>query len=215
MARATKAQSEQTGRRILTEASALFAEHGYASVSLEDVAAAASVTRGAVYHHFGSKRGLFEAVAASAQQQVATAVIEAADGAPDPWAALVAGCRAFLAASLRDDVRRVLLIDAPATLGWSTWREQDAAASGRLLTEAIDGLATSGAITVRSVAGTSALLSGAMNEAALHIAEADDAELALADATVDLERLLEGLRRPSLNPPHVSPPDPPNAGLSG
>ncbi|MBG0564346.1 TetR/AcrR family transcriptional regulator [Actinoplanes aureus] len=194
MARATKEQSEITARRIREVATGMFAERGYASVGLEEVAAAAQVTRGAVYHHYGNKQTLFEAVAAAAQQRVADAVTAAADAAADPWDGLIAGCRAFLTVSVTDSHRRILLLDAPAVMGWSTWRSQDAAASGHHLTEAIADLAATGHLTITSPEATSALLSGAMNEAALRIAEAPDRDAALEETWSDLTRLLNGLR---------------------
>ncbi|MEV6595678.1 TetR family transcriptional regulator [Actinoplanes sp. NPDC051346] len=199
MARATKEQSEITARRIRDVAAALFAERGYAAVGLEEVAAAAGVTRGAVYHHYRNKQHLFEAVAAAAQERVADAVARAADATTDPWEGLVAGCQAFLIASVADTHRRILLVDAPAVMGWSTWRSQDAAASGHHLTEAVAALAAGGRLEVNSPEATAALLSGAMNEAALRIAEAPDRDAALADTWPDLLRLLRGLRRPGTN----------------
>ncbi|WP_328472273.1 TetR/AcrR family transcriptional regulator [Actinoplanes sp. NBC_00393] len=194
MPRATKEQSEITAQRIREVATELFAEYGYASVGLEVVAANAEVTRGAVYHHYRNKQTLFEAVAAAAQQQVANAVTTAAEATADPWDGLVAGCRAFLTASVTDTHRRILLLDAPAVMGWSTWRSQDAAASGHHLAEAVADLAAAGHLEVTSPEATAALLSGAMNEAALRIAEATDREAALAETWPDLLRLLNGLR---------------------
>ncbi len=196
MARATKEQSEVTARRIGEVAAALFAERGYAAVGLEEVAAAAQVTRGAVYHHYRNKQHLFEAVAAAAQQRVADAVVTAADAAANPWNGLLAGCRAFLTASVADTHRRILLVDAPSVLGWSTWRSQDAAASGHHLAEAVTELVAAGHLEAGSPAATAALLSGAMNEAALRIAEAPDRDAALAETWPDLLRLLRGLRPP-------------------
>lgn len=195
MPRSSKQGSEATGRLILTKAGALFAERGYGGVALEEIADAAKVTRGAVYHHYASKRGLFEAVAAREQERVADAVVRAADVESDPWEGLRAGCQAFLVASLADQSRRILLIDAPAVLGWSSWRRQDAEASGAHLSDAIEELAHEGVIDVRSSAGASALLSGAMNEAALCIADSDQCDVALEAVLVDLFRMLDGLRR--------------------
>ncbi|GAA3383760.1 TetR/AcrR family transcriptional regulator [Cryptosporangium minutisporangium] len=199
MPRASKEQSEATARRVLATATTLFAERGYAAVGLEEVAAAADVTRGAVYHHYAGKMGLFEAVADAVAQRVGSAVAAAADAEPDPWAGLLAGCRAFLAAGVTDDTRRILLIDAPAVLGWQTWHGQDARASARHLQDAIEALAARGDVRVHSAAGTAALLSGAMNEAALRIAAAPDPASELEILWRDLERLLSGLR------PHALP----------
>jgi len=200
MARATKEQSEITGRRIRDVATALFAERGYTAVRLEEVAAAAQVTRGAVYHHYRNKQHLFEAVAAAAQQRVAAAVAGAAEAVADPWDGLVAGCRAFLTASVDDTHRRILLVDAPAVMGWRTWRSQDAAASGHHLAEAVATLAAAGHLEVNSPEATATLLSGAMNEAVLRIAEAPDRDAALVETWPDLLRLLQGLRGPRTAP---------------
>lgn len=199
MARASKEQSEITARRIRDVAAAQFAERGYAAVALEEVAAAAGVTRGAVYHHYRSKQHLFEAVAAAAQQRVADAVASAADAVTDPWDGLIAGCRAFLIATVAHSHRRILLVDAPSVMGWSTWRSQDAAASGHHLAEAVAELAAGGRLEIHSPEATAALLSGAMNEAVLRIAEAPDRDAALNDTWPDLLRLLQSLRRPGTN----------------
>ena len=134
MPRATKEQSEATARAVRGSAFALFAELGYADVGLERVAEQAGVTRGAVYHHYGNKVALFTAVVADAQAIVARAVAAAAPG--DGWPALEAGSVAFMRAVVDPAVRRILLVDAPAVLGWALWRELDAAAAGRQLAEA-------------------------------------------------------------------------------
>jgi AcrR family transcriptional regulator len=194
MAKATKAESDATADRVLSTAATLFAANGFASVGLEQVAATAGVTRGAVYHHFASKRGLFEAVAGRAQRGVAAAVVEAADAAPDPWSGILAGCRAFLIASLSDTHRRILLVDAPSVLGWSVWRQQDADASARHLEEALRELSDEGVISIHSVSGTTTLISGAMNEAALHIAESENPDETLESIWIDLERMLAAFR---------------------
>lgn len=200
MVKTTKAESEATAERIRCTAAELFATHGFAGIGLEQIAAAADVTRGAVYHHFSGKRELFEVVANRAQQRVADAVVESAATEPDPWAGLLAGCRAFLIASLSEPHRRILLIDAPSVLGWSTWRSQDAGASGRQLNDAVQELADAEVISVHSPSGMAVLLSGAMNEAALHIAEAENPSATLEAVWVDLERLLAGLRTPPGSP---------------
>lgn len=197
MARASREQSATTAAEIHRVALRMFVETGYAAVGLEAVAAMAGVTRGAIYHHFDSKEGLFRAVHAAAQQQIGLAVATAADAASagaGPWEGLLAGCRAFLEISIRDDLRRIVLVEAPAVLGWQAWREQDAQHSARSLVEALDGLATTGQLTPLSVPATAALLSGAMNEAALWIAAHNDRNAALADAWAAFTVLVTSLR---------------------
>jgi len=192
VARATREESEATAARVLATARDLMIERGYDEVGLEEVAAAAGVTRGAVYHHYGSKRGLFEAVLADVQREIAAVVEAAATG--DPWQRLVSGSRAFLAATVDPRVRRVLLIEAPAVLGWETWRRHDAAQSGRLLEEALAELAAAGELRDVSISAAAALLNGAMNEATLWIASTPDPARALEEAWSAVLPMLESLR---------------------
>jgi AcrR family transcriptional regulator len=94
-----QAQSDATAAEVRKAARELFATHGYAAVGLERVAVTAGVTRRAVYHHYGSKEGLFAAVLAEVHAMVGSSVAEAADqvrASGDPWGGFEAGCRAFL-----------------------------------------------------------------------------------------------------------------------
>src|SRR5690554_1484180 len=109
MARASAADAALTAQAILAVGSKAFAERGYADVSLDEVAASASVTRGAVYHHYGSKRGLFAAVASALQGDVASAVVAGAQNAgAGADAQLRAGSHAFLDAVTTGAAARVL-----------------------------------------------------------------------------------------------------------
>ncbi|KHL10548.1 AcrR family transcriptional regulator [Mumia flava] len=200
MPRRTKAESEATASTVLTAARDLFAADGYADVGLEQVAAAAGVTRGAVYHHYGSKQRLFAAVLERAHSDVAGAVADSAERARtasgDAWDGFEAGCRAFLEVSSSAPTRRILLIDGPAVVGWDAWREYDAAASGRSLEQGLRELAELDRLATVPRAATAALLSGAMNEAALWIASrpAPRRRQALEEAWSTLRVLLTGLR---------------------
>jgi AcrR family transcriptional regulator len=188
------AQRAETTRRLLDVARAQFAEYGYAHASTEAIVQLAGVTRGALYHHFGSKEGLFKAVVAEAQQAVAQHVAAAAAASADPWHQLLAGCEAFVRASLDPDVQRILLIDGPAVIGWDAWRELDAQNAMRLLEAGLQALADAHIIKVASVRAATHLLSGAMNEAVLWIARAEQPAQALEATTATLEQLLMGLR---------------------
>lgn len=194
MARATKAQSEATAARVLLTARRLFTQHGYAGIGLEEVAAQAGVTRGAVYHHFTNKLGLFEAVLAEAQRSVAAAIERDTTAVASDWDKLEIGCRTFLVAGADDDTRRIMLVDAPAVLGWNAWRAQDAASSGRLLDDVLRDLQAAGELGDMPVEAASALLSGAMNEAALWVAGEPDPETATDQAWAVLHRMMQALR---------------------
>ncbi len=187
-------QREETRRRLLSVARELFAREGYAAVSLAEIAEAAAVTKGAVYHNFESKAELFGQVVEQVQGEVADRVAAAADRESDEWEQLLAGCRAFLAVSCDRAVAQVMLIDGPAVLGWDAWRAIDEASSARQLTEVLTVLVDKGLVVDQPVEPLARLLSGAMNEAALWLARSGRSE-DLTAVTAALERMLDALRQ--------------------
>ncbi|GAA1752473.1 TetR family transcriptional regulator [Aeromicrobium alkaliterrae] len=192
MPRATAAAAALTAAQVLDAATDAFAERGFPAVSLDDVAQSAGVTRGAIYHHFSNKAGLFGAVAARLQAEVASAVVASAERAGgDPAVQLRAGCHAFLDAITAAPARRLLLVDAPAVMGWTQWRQLDAKSSGVHLREA---LADAG-VEIDRLEATAALLSGAMNEAALWIAEQPSVDGPREQAHDVLDRLIDAQLR--------------------
>lgn len=186
-------QRAATRQALLDEGRRGFAAGGYHHVVLAEVARAAGVTKGAAYHHFASKAGLFRAVVAEVQRELGERVAAEAERHEDPWEQLRAGCRAFLAAGTDPAVRRILLVDAPTVLGWDEWRTLDEQASARHLAEALASLVAAGIIVEQPVEPLARLLSGAMNEAALWIAGGGDARA----AERALDGLLAGLRTPA------------------
>jgi AcrR family transcriptional regulator len=123
MVRRTQAQrTETTTAGLVQTAAELFGRDGYAATSLDDVALAASVTKGAIYHHFGSKADLFRAVLIREEQRLADRITTATALAGDPWSAVRTGCAAFLEACLDPTVRQIILLDGPAVLGWQEVR---------------------------------------------------------------------------------------------
>ncbi|MET9605253.1 TetR family transcriptional regulator [Streptomyces sp. NPDC006512] len=186
-------QRAATRQALLAEGQRRFAADGYHHVVLAEVARAAGVTKGAAYHHFDSKAGLFRAVVREVQRELGERVATAAERHADLWEQLRAGCRAFLAAGTDPAVRQILLVDAPTVLGWDEWRTMDEASSARHLAEALTALAAAGIIAEQPVEPLARLLSGAMNEAALWIARGGDPEA----AEQALDRLLAGLRVPA------------------
>lgn len=187
MARASAADAARTAQRILESATELFAARGFVEVSLDDVARAAGVTRGAVYHHYDNKTGLFTAVAARVQSDVAQAVVTAAAHAgAAPGDQLRAGSHAFLDAITRGAAVRILLIDAPAVIGWQEWRRLDGENSAIHLRDALRDVG----VAEELLDASTAQLSGAMNEAALWISRQDDAHTARARSHAALDALL-------------------------
>lgn len=187
-------QRAATREALVDEGRRRFARDGYERVVLEQVARGAGLTKGAAYHHFGSKEGLFRAVLERTQRDVAESVTRAADAVDDPWEQLIAGCHAFLRAGSDRANQRIMLIEAPAVLGWNEWRAIDEASSARVLEEGLRGLIDAGVIAEQPIEPLTRLLSGAMNEAALWLAQSPTPDG--LDATMAaLEQLLAGLRR--------------------
>ncbi|WP_052411755.1 TetR/AcrR family transcriptional regulator [Streptomyces sp. NRRL S-118] len=186
-------QRAATRNALLAEGQRRFAADGYHHVVLAEVARAAGVTKGAAYHHFASKAGLFRAVVSEVQRQLGERVATAAEQYEDLWEQLRAGCRAFLAAGTDPAVRQILLVDAPTVLGWDEWRTMDEESSARHLEEALAALVAAGLIADQPVEPLARLLSGAMNEAALWIARGGDPQA----GEQALDRLLAGLRTPA------------------
>jgi AcrR family transcriptional regulator len=183
-------QREATTARLIEVACVIFARDGYTAAATEDIVAQAGVTRGALYHHFNSKEGLFQAVLAQVQGQVAARIQAATAADADAWQQLIVGCTVFLQASLDPQVQRIMLIDAPAVLGWSLWREMDAQNSMSALRMVLEVLIAEGQLPAWPLEAFTRLLSGAMNEAALWIAQSEQPEQALAETTQTLTQML-------------------------
>ncbi|MBN9756434.1 Transcriptional regulator, TetR family [Pseudonocardia sp. Ae406_Ps2] len=165
-------QREQTRQALIQEARTLFAQRGYGAVGLAEIVAAAGVTKGALYHSFDGKIGLFREVLAQVQSEVAERVATSVSDDADSWVSFVEGCRAFLSVSNDPELSRIMLIDGPAVLGWAEWRRLDEQTSARHLAESLQQLVDDGVIAAQPVEPLTRLLSGAMNEAALWLAEA-------------------------------------------
>ena len=163
-----------TRAALIGAARRLFAERGYGGVGTPEIAAAAGVTRGALYHQFAGKAALFLAVYEQVEQELAERIGArvAAAGVADPLDALTAGLDAFLDACAEPEVQRIALIEAPAVLGWETWREVGLR-HGLGLTEAVlEAAIAAGRIAPQPVRPLAHVLIGALDEAALFIARA-------------------------------------------
>jgi len=193
----TQAERSQATRTALIEAARpLFAERGYAAVGGEEIVRAAGLTRGALYHHFDGKRGLFEAAYEAVEVELAQRITDAAlsGGASDPLAAMRDGAEMFLRACTEPEVQRIVLLDGPAVLGWDRWREI-AAEHGLGLIEATLGAAVeAGVIDEQPLRPLAHVLMGALDEAAMLVARAADPDLMRVEVGHTLDRLLIGLR---------------------
>lgn len=189
-----KEETAATIRKLIDTARLFFTEKGYADTALEDIVHEAKLTRGALYHHFGSKKGLFLAVLEVVQQEVADRVEAEASQSDDVWEQLLFGCRAFVAAAVEPARRRILLIDGPAVLGWDAWRGMDARNSMRHLQEQLQSMQRQGHLQQVPIEAMTHFLSGALNESALWIAQMPEDSGALEDTMNIIARYLNGLK---------------------
>jgi AcrR family transcriptional regulator len=188
------ARSEATRARLIATARRLFAERGYAHVSTEEIVSAAGVTRGALYHQFRDKADLFRAVFEEVEAELVQRLAGEALTRDDPWEAQLAGLDAFLLASCEPEIQRIALLDAPSVLGWETWREIEAQYGLGLIIAGLRNLIDIGRIPAQPVEPTAHAVLGALTEAGLYVARANDIDAARAEMSEVLHRMLDGLR---------------------
>ena len=190
-------RSEATRGRLVAAARELFAARGYADVGTEEIVARAEVTRGALYHHFADKRDLLRAaheeVEAGLAEEIGAKIAAEAEAGSNAREVLELGARAFLDACERPEIARIALVEAPAVLGWSEWREIDERYGLGLVTGALELGMDQGAIRRQPTKPLAHLLLGAMGEAGMMIANADDPAVARREVEPALLGLLDGL----------------------
>jgi len=108
---------EATRRAVLGAARSTFGRKGYTQTSIDEIAAAARVTKGAVYHHFAGKKALFRAVYAEVEAEAQARTAGAVDPGGSPIDQIVAGVNAYLDVALDEEIQRITLVDGPAVLG--------------------------------------------------------------------------------------------------
>jgi AcrR family transcriptional regulator len=192
--RLQEARADETRLGLLRAARELFTLHGYAGTSTEQLVQRAGVTRGALYHHFDSKRALFEAVLIELEEEFEETARRVASPRASAWKNLVAGCHAFLDTCLRPDIQQIVLLDGLAVLGQQRWREIEDQYALAPLVAGLTGAIDDEVLPPRPVVPLARLLLAAINEAGLLIAEAERPTSARRDAGEAFDALLDGLR---------------------
>lgn len=190
-----RTQAERTAATrgaLIAAARALFTERGFAGVSAEEIVAAAGVTRGALYHHFEDKTGLF-AAAFEAIEEETIARIGAGAGTGSAIDRMRAGTRAWLDLCREPEVHRIALIEAPAVLGWERWRAIGDRYSLALVEYLLAAAIAAGEIPSQPVAPLAHILLGVVREGALFLATAEDPAAAQRDVGQAVDRILLGL----------------------
>lgn len=187
-------RSEATTSDLVRTAHGLFAERGFAGTSIEDIVRAAGVTRGALYHHFKSKTDVFRAVFEAEERDLAARLAAAGARKRDPWHQLEAGCLEFVDVCLDPGHLQIVLIDAPAALGWEGMREIEHRYTLSMVQRTIEAAMDAGQIRRRPAEPLAHLLFGALCEVAMMLARAQDRDSARPAVRREVKDLLESLR---------------------
>jgi AcrR family transcriptional regulator len=194
--RRTQEQRSATTRAALIDAARrLFAASGFSAVGTESIVRAAGVTRGAMYHQFSDKTDLFaavfEAVEAEMTQRIDAVVSNS--GESDPIALMMLGSATWLDVCVEPEFQRILLIEAPAVLGWERWREISLRYGMGLIQGLVDYGISTGRVIAQPVEPLSHVLIGALDEAVLYLARADDPAKARREVGAVIDRLVQSL----------------------
>jgi len=195
-ARRTQAErAAETRDALIAAARPLFAAQGFAEVALEAIVRAAGVTRGALYHHFADKTELFAAVFEQVEDEVAVRMGEAitASNQTDPIEVMRLGAGFWLDACSDPEVQRIVLVDAPAVLGWTRWTEIGNRYNIGMVRALLSNAVETGRIPPQPIEATVLTILGAMREATLYVALAEDHGQAREEAGLVINRLIQAL----------------------
>jgi AcrR family transcriptional regulator len=185
-------QVRQTRAALVSAGRLLFGERGFASTSVDDLAAEARVTTGALYHHFPNKTALFETVFETLHGELLELSAEAAATGTDELDALARGIDAFLDAALEPDVQRIIVIDAPAVLGVARYTELDERHALGAIVIALDAARDAGLIDVDDTQTYATLIMGALTRGAMLIANSRQPRRTRNEVATTMRRLLSG-----------------------
>ncbi|QKC97848.1 TetR/AcrR family transcriptional regulator [Mesorhizobium sp. NZP2298] len=193
MRRPRKEMIAETRAKLIAAARQAFGSIGYAEASMDDFTASAGLTRGALYHHFGDKKGLLEAVIAEIDGEMAARVNEIASRAPTRWQRFVDECTTYIEMALEPEIQRIMFRDGPAVLGDpAQWSNANACVGS--MTDHLTALQREGVVVPGVDPETAArLINGASSQASQRIANSNDPEATSRKVVAAFKQLLEGL----------------------
>jgi AcrR family transcriptional regulator len=192
------AQGDATRAALVGAARQLFGEHGYSETSIDEVVARTGLTKGAVYHHFQGKEGLFRVVFEQVHREVTDQAAAEFLG-PDAWESLLGGCARWIDANLDPAVRRIALEDARSVLGWDEVRGIENRFGAVALRGALRKAMHAGVLERQPLRPLALLLIGALGEGCLYVSESDDPVVARTEVLGLITRMLSAFRiAPSL-----------------
>lgn len=182
----------QTREKLIKAAREAFASKGFADSSMDDLTAKAGLTRGALYHHFGDKKGLLKAVIAQIDAEIMARLEASLVNAPTAWQGFIDESITYIMMATEPEIQRIVLLDGPAALGDpSRYQVQNACIVSTQRT--LERLIEEGTIGQVDTLATSRLLNGALLSASLWIAQADDQQAVSKQAVDSFVMLIEGL----------------------
>ncbi|MBU4632814.1 TetR/AcrR family transcriptional regulator [Pseudomonas chlororaphis] len=183
---------EETRSKLIASARQAFGSLGYANTSMDDLTAEAGLTRGALYHHFGDKKGLLAAVVEQLDAEMDQRLEAISRGTDDLWEAFVQRCRTYLEMAQEAEIQRIVLQDARAVLGDLTEASEEQCVAS--LSTLLDELMQAGLVVNAPSEALARLINGSLLDASLWIARDEHPGQRLQQALVGLEVLLQGLR---------------------
>lgn len=190
--RPRKEMIAETRAKLVAAARQAFGSVGYAQASMDDFTAAAGLTRGALYHHFGDKKGLLEAVVVEVDAEMSERLRAVSARAGSRWQGFVDECKAYIEMALEPEIQRIIHCDGPAVLG-DPWRWPTHNGCISSMTTSLNELAQAGVIGDIDPEAAARLLNGAMLNAGRWIANSEDPEVTSRRAIKAFEALLNGL----------------------
>lgn len=191
--RPRKEMIAETRAKLVGAARQAFGEVGYAEASMDDFTAAAGLTRGALYHHFGDKKGLLEAVIAEIDAEMNERLCAISAKAPNRWQGFVDENIAYIEMAMEPEIQRIMLRDGPAVLGDpSQWPNANACITS--MTRSLTLLKEQGVVANIDPEAAARLVSGASLYAAQWIANSEDPAATSKKAVKAFKKLLDGLR---------------------
>jgi len=187
---------QENRSKMIAAARKSFADKGFAGASMDELTANVGLTRGALYHSFGDKKGLLAAVVAQIDGEMAQRAKAAAATIDDDWQRMLAEGVAYIKMALEPEVRRIVLLDGPAFLGDPTqWPSQCSCLESTRQT--LEKMSERNILKEVDVKAAAHLLNSAALNAALLVAASEDPQQTLPQVIKVFTLLASGLRNES------------------
>jgi AcrR family transcriptional regulator len=199
MRRTQAERSAATQQALIGAARRLWGERGYAEVGTPEIAEAAGVTRGAMYHQYADKAALFRAVLEAMDVEIIGRIqaTVAAAQPKTPADTMHAMANAWLDIAAEPEVRQLMLTDAPSVIGWSEYREMSQGNSVEAAEQLLSAAIEAGQLRPQPLRPLALVLLGAFEEAAMYMARAEDPVRARNEVRAVVRDLIDGLLSPS------------------